>query len=219
MAPDGRAAVVQPDEVGGGKPLDIAIDGSLELATDAEGQEVGDPVVVEVAADRCPGRDPVERVADEPGVRGPRMKERPHAELIAHGDEALPFVVPQDKGEVAGEEVDEPLAPFGVGAQTQDDVGDRGTGAACRVKACPKLRSRVEPDPSCDPVAAPQRVDGIFFAGDVGCVGVGTHEYGATQGLAVHLSRWCARRAAGPAQDLLRIDRLGTQIEDRGEQF
>jgi len=80
-------------------------------------------------------------------------KKRPYAELVSGTDQPLARVVPQHKAEVAGEAIQERVAPGGVGVQAQ--VGVRyfcQGGGGRRRKQRPKFVARIEPDSTDDPV-------------------------------------------------------------------
>jgi hypothetical protein len=94
--------------------------------------------------------------------------------------------------------------------QAEKGVRNRFGGISDDGKARPKLSARIEPDAPGDPVTAAQGVDCVFLAGDPRRSVAGAqecHAAGATQRLDVH------------SMKLLRIDRLGAQIENRGEQL
>ena len=94
------------------------------------------------------------------------MKKRPYAELVAGTDQPLARVVPQHKAEVAGEAIQERVAPGGVGAQAQFGVryfSDRGLRK--RQKQRPKFVARIEPDPTDDPVLPAKAPDTDRLAG------------------------------------------------------
>lgn len=105
------------------QPPNMPADRSLDLERMADRQEICDPRVVEVTRNEPLGGNPVQRVADKPRPGRLGMEKRPYAELVASADQLLARVVPQHKAEVAGDAVQEPVAPGGIGVHAQFGVG------------------------------------------------------------------------------------------------
>jgi len=149
-----QAALAERQQVRRGNPLYVAIDRALEFPRHAEDQKVGDPVVVERGWSGASCGEPVERIADQPGIGGPGVEQSAHAQPVAYREQTLALVVPQREGEVAGQVIGEGLAPPRIGQQAQPRIrGGRG-GTQSRAE----LVARVEPDASDEPVATVQRV-------------------------------------------------------------
>ena len=68
LVPHDAPITVSPDKpnVRRGQTPDVAVDRALDIEAEADAQEIGDPAVIELVADRRHGNDPVERIADDP---------------------------------------------------------------------------------------------------------------------------------------------------------
>ena len=134
----------------------MAADRAIEVEAEADGQEIADPCFVEVTRHLRMRHDPVERIADQCRAVDKGVEQRANAQAIARGQEAAPALVPQREAEIAGDRVDEPLTPLGIGVKTKREIGNI---PVAHREPRPEIAARIEAHVADDPVRT-ERFDG-----------------------------------------------------------
>src|ERR1700730_17322012 len=100
--------------------MDVTVGGPPKLEAVSDAEKIGDPVVIQLAADACLRRDPSQRVADEPGAFCLAVEEGMHAKLVAGTNQLSGCLIPQGEAKISSQVIEEAiLAPFGVCLQAE----------------------------------------------------------------------------------------------------
>src|SRR6516162_5274796 len=127
----------------GWEPFDLVIDGPFETCSRLFGEVIKYPNIVKFFAHLRMESDAVERVAQNPTLPGPCIKQGSSSKTVAHSEESLLPSIPNHKRIITDDTVNEAASPKLIGLENDLRIGCRPLAQIVGAEIFRKLLTRV----------------------------------------------------------------------------